>query len=356
MKPRRKQSNARLHRSLNSTKADMQRWFGTRAKRKTLSKVHDLAHIESVGVHARLLAEELALRRGFSKASANRTGILAEASGKVHDIVRRTTERKPHGPKGARAILTLRRRYPQAFGEFSQKELEILADATRVHETEFAEFNKAIKNFSSRKKIVARSVHIADKLFEASGYRVLERRAFFVGKERLEKDLAYFKNIYGEKAPLYAVAMESCMRLRAINVLSDYSKEIQPIAKPLHAVQEKFYFGLLKELGLNERRLAQEMEKINFPKFDKLGAKVKKEVARAASDNLINAISPDVANSATELVMHFNKATSPDAALENWRPKGNQAKKWLQGMKGARIGGETYLKNLQRQIHRALSK
>lgn len=355
MKPR-KQPNARLHRSLKATKADMQRWFATRAKRKTLSKVHDLAHVESVGVHAGLLAEELALRKRFSKTSAKRIGILAEASGETHDIVRRATERKPHGPKGARAILALRRRYPKAFGEFSQKELEILADATRVHETEFAEFNKAIKGFSPRKKIVARSVHIADKLFEASGYRVLERRAFFVGKERLEKDLAYLKNIYGEKAPLYADAMESCMRLRAINVLSDYPKEIQPVAKPLHAVQEKFYYSALKYLGLNEKQLVQEMERINFPKFDKLGAKVKKEVARAASDNRIKTISPDAANSATELVMHFNKAASPDAALETWQPKGNQAKEWLQGMKGARVGGQEYLQRLQKQIHRALNK
>lgn len=355
MKPR-KQPNARLHRSLNATKADMQRWFATRAKRKILSKVHDLAHVESVGVHARPLAEELALREGFSEASAKRTGILAEASGEVHDIVRRATEKVPHGPRGAKAILALRRRYPQAFGEFTQKELEMLADATRVHETEFAGFNKAIKNFSPRKKIVARAVHIADKLFEASGYRVLERRAFFVGKERLEKDLANFKGLYGEKAPLYAVAMESCMRLRAINVLADYPKEIQPIARPLHAVQEKFYFGLLKELGLNERKLVQEMERVKFPKFDKLGAKVKAAVAKAASEKRISAISQDVANSAEELVMHFNKAASPDTALETWQPKGSQAKEWLQGMKGARIGGQLYLQRLQKQIRKALAK
>lgn len=356
MKPKRKQPTARLHRSLRATKADMQRWFATRAKRKTLSKVHDLAHVESVGVHARPLAEELALSRGFSKASAKRIGILAEASGEVHDIVRRATEKVPHGPKGARAILALRRRYPQAFGEFTIKELEILADATKVHETEFAEFDKAIKNFSPRKKIVARSVHIADKLFEASGYRVLERRAFFVGKERLEKDLVSFKGLYGEKAPLYAVAMESCMRLRAINVLADYPKGIQPIAKPLHTVQEKFYYGLLKYLGLNEKRLVQEMERVNFPKFDKLGAKVKKEVARTASERAVQAVSPDTANSAAELVMHFNKAASPDAALETWQPRGNQAKVWLQGMKGARIGGKRYLQKMQNQIHKALTK
>ena len=239
----------RLKRSLRTTRKQMRGWFGTRAKRGTLSKVHDISHVESVANHAGILAEELALRQGFGRKEAIRIGIIAQAAGEAHDIVRRATERKPHGPKGAKMIMSLRVRHPKAFGWFTQAELEMIADATRVHETEFAEFENATKSFSPEKKIIARAVHVADKLFEASGYRVLERRAFFVGKERLEKDLANLKQLYGKKAPLYAVAMESCMRLRAINVLADYPKELQPIARPLHAVQEKFYFGLLKCLG-----------------------------------------------------------------------------------------------------------
>jgi len=353
---RKQTGKQRIDKSLEATRADMRRWFKTRAKRGTLSKVHDLTHVESVSAHAGVLAEELALRKGFSRESAKKTRVLAEAAGSTHDIHRRKWERKPHGVMGSRAIRTLRARYPNAFGEFTQKELEILADTTLVHETSFAKFNKAIGKFSPRKKIVARAVHIADKLFEASGYRVIDRRAFFVGKERLNnpKGLAKLKNVYGKNAPLYAVAMESCRRLRQVNVLTDYPKSIQPIAKQLHAVQEKWYFGLLKYLEINEGKLLQEMNKVDFPKLDE--PKLMAEIKKANSDRKIKAISTDVMNSAAELVFHFNKAASPESALKNWKPKGKQAKEWLRGMKAARVGGQEYLQTLQRQIHRAVNK
>lgn len=351
-----KNMERRLKSGLQSTRRLTRKLFAKRAKKGELSKVHDISHVESVANHAKILAEELSLRNGFGKKDAIRIGILAQAAGQVHDIVRRATEKKSHGPQGASVILLSRAINPKAFGRFTQTELRMLAKATRVHETEFAEFENAIRSFSPAEKIVARAVHVADKLFEASGYRVLERRAFFVGKERLEKDLANFKQLYGPKAPLYAVTMESCMRLRAINVLEDYPRELQSIARPLHAVQEKWYFGLLKYLGLNEPKLAQEMERVNFPKFDKLGGKVKVEIEKANSGRQIAAINPDVANSAAELVMHFNKASSPDAALRTWKPKGTQAKEWLQGMNGARVGGRKYRQNLQAQIHKALTQ
>jgi len=356
MKRKTTKGSTRLKGSLDATKKDMRRWFKTRAKRGTLSKVHDLTHVESVSAHAGVLAEELALRKGMSKNAAKKTRTLAEASGMTHDIVRRKWERQSHGVKGAKLIRTLRQKYPRAFGEFTQKELEILADSTFVHETSFAKFNKAIRKFSPRKKIIAKSVHIADKLFEASGYRVIDRRAFFVGKERLNnpKGLAHLKKAYGKNAPLYAVAMESCRRLRQVNVLTDYPKAIQPIAKSLHAVQEKWYFGLLKNVGLNERQLLQEMKKVGFPKVDE--AKILAEIRKANSDRKLAATTTDVANSAAELVFHFNKAVSPESALKNWKPKGAQAKEWLQGMRAARVGGKAYLQKLQRQIRRALAK
>ena len=87
-----------------------------------------------------------------------------------------------------------------------------------------------------------------------------------------------------------------------------------------------------------------------------MGGKVKTEVAKASSDRQLATISPDVANSAAELVMHFNKAASPDAVLHSWKPRGAQAKEWLQGMNGARAGGRKYMQNLQIQIRKALAK
>ena len=351
-----KRKTTRHSRSAEVTKASMQKWFEKRARRGTLSPAHNLAHVESVGIHAGVLAEEMARKSGASKDSAKRTRRIAEATGTVHDIVRRATERTPHGVRGATTIKRMATLYPRVFGEFTPREIDILADATKAHELSFRELTKAIRGFSPRKKIVARSVHMADKLFEASGYRVLERRAFFVGKERLKGDLKYLKRLYGANAPLYAVAMESCMRLRARNVLGDYPKAIQPIARSLHVVQEKFYFGLLKQLGLTETRLIQEMERIKFPKFDRYNARIKSEVAKAASDRKVASTSKAVARDAAELVLQFNKAGSADTVLSKWKPKGKQAREWLQGMKSARVGGTEYLARLQRQIRRALTR
>jgi len=345
----------RTARAREKTKEQIRKWFGARAKRGTLSPAHDLTHVESVSAHAGILAQELA-RKSYPQQALGTIRDIAEAAGNVHDIVRRATERVPHGTQGAETIKRLRTRFPKAFGEFQSREIQLLADATRVHELSFPEFNKAIRNFSKRKRIIARAVYTADKLFEASGYRAIERRAFFVGNERMKTELAGLRTIYGKNAPLYAVAMESCMRLRARNVLGDYPKAIQPIARPLHATQQKFYFGLLKYLGISEATLVQEMEKVNFPKFDQYRQRIISEVAKAQSNRAVSNISNDVSSSAAELVMRFNKASSPETALKKWKPKGTQANEWLQGIRGARIGGKQYLDKVQRQIRTALAK
>jgi hypothetical protein len=251
----------------------------------------------------------------------------------------------------------LRRRYPAAFEGFTEREIKTLADVVGMHETPMGEIERVARRIgrgAPRKRIVFEALVLADKLFEASGYRVLERRAFFVGKERLKKDLAYLRGEYGKKAPLYAVAMESCMRLRAINALGDYPKWIRPIAKPLHEIQTRFYFGLLKHLGLSERQLVKEMERINFPKFSKYKDKINAEVAKANSSNRIKRLDADVALSAAELVGIFVKADSPNVAIKGWRPRGKAAREWLTGIGGARSGNKEYLRKLEVTVRRAL--
>ena len=172
-----------------------------------------------------------------------------------------------------------------------------------------------------------------------------------------------FPELYGKNASLQAVAMESCMRLRGINYLADIEKAIQPIAAPLHAVQEKFYLGLLKKLGYSsEMQLLSEMERIKFPKLfdpikkgsnvlfvDKLKQAIKEESSRVAQIK----ITPDVAESAAEVVNHFVSAKSPSEAIATFKPKGAQAVEWLNGMRSYNEGTPQFLKNTQRQLRLA---
>jgi len=346
----------RLKRVSANTRTQMQKWFETREKRKQLSKVHAFDHVSAVGSQAGVLAHEFARKQGMSASEAKRVKYLAESAETLHDIVRRATERKPHGVEGKDVFLRLAKRYPNFF-EFKPEEITLIADAIELHELPYEEVSKRLEGRSPAAKMVAQSVQIADKVFEASGYRVLERRSFFVGKERLAqgKDLNYLKGLYGNKAPLFAVAMESCMRLRGINYLPDVEKAVQPIAKNLHAVQERFYLGLVKGLGFrNESELLNEMKRINFPKVDKMGEKLQRSIVAENERVSQIRVTPDMANSAAELVTHFSQAKSPEEAIITFNPRGAQAKKWLNGIKGYRNASQQFMSSMQRQVRAAL--
>ncbi|MFA6064993.1 MAG: hypothetical protein WCW44_01765 [archaeon] len=321
------------------------------------SKVHGGDHAMAVAKTAYMLAYRKALAEGASIPEAKRSASMAFAAGGQHDMTRKATELKPHGNTAKRAFLTLAKRYPSVY-EFNAAEKEAIADAIELHELAYEELKAKVAGKTREARVAAEAVQIADKVFEASGVRVIERRAFFVGKERLMpgKDLHYLKEIYGEKAPLCAVAMESCMRLRGINYLPDVEKAMQPIAAPLHAVQEKFYLGLLHEIGFkNESQLLEEMKRIKFPKLDKMGAKIEKTIAIEAPRVARLNISSDTAKSAAETVMHFVQSKSPTEALATFRPQGQQAKEWLKGMQGYRQGNFGYLKQLSRQLRQAFA-
>jgi hypothetical protein len=88
MKAKRKvASNERMKRSLEATRVDIKRWFGARAKSDRLRKVHDLIHVQSVSAHAGVLARELALKKRFSKAAAERVGGRGYLQRQIHKAV-----------------------------------------------------------------------------------------------------------------------------------------------------------------------------------------------------------------------------------------------------------------------------
>ena len=307
--------------------------FALLEKRKQLSKVHDITHVTVVSICAREVAKRLAKGLENSDTIAD----YAEIAGLLHDIVRKATERELHGPLGAKVLQRYARMFPHMFKGISEEALNKILDVVRIHELSLGEIEREIKNWPKEWQIVARAVVIGDKLIEASGERVIERRAFFVGNERLHRgDLQYLKKIYGKKAPLYAVAMECCMRLRARNIIKNYPKKFQPIVRRLHAIQEEFYLGLLRYLNLTEDALFEEMERIDFPMFNRYKNILKKEIMTAKSENRIKNLDNDIAESAAEWVMHFSKVESPEEAIRTFKPKGKKAKEWLKVVKSFR--------------------
>ena len=331
----------------------LRRRFALLERRGQLSKAHDIVHVRVVSFCAREIAKQLALK---NKKLAKEADIIAEyaaIAGWLHDIVRKATEEKPHGIHGAKVIRRYAKMYPHIFKGLNEEALKRITDIVEIHELSLKEIEEKIKDWPKEWQIVARAVVIGDKLIEASGERVIERRAFFVGNERLHRgDLQYLKKIYGKKAPLYAVAMESCMRLRARNIVENYPKEFQPIVKKLHAVQEEFYLALLKHLGLTEEKLFEEMKRIKFPKFEKYEKVLEEQIRKANSAKKIKRMPNDVVKAAVEWVMRFSKAKSPEEAIEKFKPKSKKAKEWLEAVKALREGEEKFLGGKIAQLFR----
>ncbi|MGC8851478.1 MAG: hypothetical protein ACP5O3_04655, partial [Candidatus Micrarchaeia archaeon] len=218
----------RLEKGVEGARENVHAWFAEREKTGGLSKVHDWSHVHAVARHAKIVAEELALKEGLEAETAKQVGLLAEAAGYLHDVVRKPTESAPHGTMGEKFIkrayaaptlpTSIKKRF---FTEFTPKEIETIAAAVGLHESSWKELEEKTAGVPAVTRIIAQALVAGDKAFEASGYRVIERRSFFVGKERMQKELKHLEDYYGEKAPLYAVAMESAMRLHAINALKD---------------------------------------------------------------------------------------------------------------------------------------
>ncbi len=317
--------------------------FSERRKRGEISKAHDIDHVSAVAKHAKIIAKVMAEKEGFNKEQTNEIAEMAENAGWAHDILRLKTERVPHGIYGAKYFEKL---VKKGTIKIPKKWLRAIKGAISRHEMSLGEFGKIEKKLPKKEAIISKALIAADKGFEASGPRVLERRAFFVGRERMEKDLEYLKHEYGEKAPLYAVAMESVMRLRGRNALNEYPEWLKPIIKPLHETQEEFLAGLLKYLGTNEEKIIGEMKKINFPRFEKYERKIKNNSSKRKKLE----VSKDVADSAAELIKQFAKKKSPEETIREWKPKHKKAKQWLEEIKAYRNAGRTYMEKLEKQL------
>lgn len=320
----------------------MQDTFAKRREIKKISPAHDEKHCENVAVYGGKIAENIS-KKSFN-INIERAKKITEIAGYMHDIVREPKETQPHGPEGAKWVL-----YGAGYNsekndnwfimppkfELNYNDAEMVAYAISSHESNLKmviensgfDLNKDIKNIS------AVSVKIADALLEASGYRVVERRAFFVGNERVNNgDLKYLNEIYGPDAPIMAVLGETQIRLYGKNNLNDYPLWLQPVAEELHAIQYRFYTNLMKSMGYSlydETKLALKFVG-TFPKFgDDVLEKIKNEhhLTGQMSDNpiILTNIMQGIKNDSEILnvLRMVSKTHSMQEALNIWNTTNN---------------------------------
>jgi hypothetical protein len=211
----------------------------------SLSHAHD--HAENVARYGSVLGGYLAQKIGVDP---EKVAAFTQIAGWSHDIVRYAAQGKSGEEESA---LLLEQLYDAHFKDLVSRHdyQRLVVDVVRNSEKSFSEMQLQYAN-DPEARAVALGIVAGDKLIETSGPRCLERRAFFVGKERMknQKDLgAAFK--YPSESPL-GVLSETFVRLGHINHISNYDlyPEISALAQELHATQYQLYRGLIKRFVL----------------------------------------------------------------------------------------------------------
>ncbi|MFH1409875.1 MAG: hypothetical protein ABIH34_08250 [Nanoarchaeota archaeon] len=333
-----------------------------------LSLAHNYDHVENVAKIAGILAPYFGRKLGVENPNDLRP--FAEMAGYGHDAIRYMTQKDSGEASSATFADTI---YHDHLTSLVDHELyhRLVIDPIETHGESFGSVSEIYKN-DLEAKAVAMAVAAADKLFEASGPRVLERRSFFVGKERMlnPDDLgAVFK--YPEES-LLGVLTETMVRLGDVNHISNYASDpaLLAIAEELHSFQYQFYLGMLFALRTDEQGsldyLVQRLE--GSAKTKELAARLEKAGKRLVAENhfdstfldqngykhlanRIRVIPSDLAESAITLISLYSQTDSLEAALaaHEANPKGPATfKAWMKAIKAYRNG--EYTNELIRRI------
>jgi hypothetical protein len=255
-------------------------------------------------------------------------------------------------------------------------ELDAVSRAVKYHEKNFGELNDIFGDPISGQKqqilpsVVAHSLKTGDGAIDTSGFRVIERRSHFVGKERMSKDLKGILK-YPAESPL-AVLGETMIRLYEVNPIDSYPLWLRRFSEKWHGIQYPFYASLLELHDLEEAEAARLFERLKFPRFDsKLREKVesikqldghhfsKKDYPSLASEiERIKSTEPgerfNMAESAYQVVMMFATAESPEAAIESYEREAFIGLKYadylMDGIISYRKGSSAFVEGFAREI------
>jgi len=317
---------------------EVRKKFDERRQAGQLSLAHDLDHVKAVAYHASKLAEDFSRKLKLDEETVRRNSERAKIAGFAHDAERIKKEVEPHGILSARWFEEL---YKSGKLGITQEDFEIIKAVIQDHELSFSEITE--KYAGSPVLPVAQAVVAADKLFEASGYRVLERRSFFVGRERILKgDLKDKFKHPGES--WLAVLGETIRRLYQVNHVRNYPEELRQYVDELHAIQYEFYRGLLLRAGMDEKEAANYLLKRGFPKLEKAKDRLEEEghLSRFPFKQEFPSITEAIEKEhlederkegAYQLVNHFAISSSPDDAFLRAKPTGNYwFDRWMSGI------------------------
>jgi len=359
-----------------AAKSKMEEEFKTKRETGTLSKVHDESHTLAVATFGSATARGLVKGQGYDDV-VYRWGLLTSLAGLLHDIKRCSVETEPHGPAGALYFKGIISEEP--WSELTEKESDAIYRAIEEHEKSFGEIENTFGKPIGKKDIilpsvVAHGILTGDKALEASGARVLERRSFFVGKERMEKDITVFK--YPDESHL-AVLGETMIRLYKRNPIDQYPLWLRNFSQEWHSIQYMFYKGLLEYTEMSEEQCARYMFKKDFPRFDEdclyrvqtqkhlsgnffderypiLSKKIK-ELSYLSKNDLL-----DLAESSHKFVKTFSTSESPEEAISSYDPEADNLKYYKNFMNMVidyRTGkiSEDFEENITRTVHDIVS-
>ncbi len=366
----------------HDAKQTMKYEFRKKREEGVLSKAHAEDHVLAVSNFGAATAS--ALMKGTGRESdAGHAAFLASLAGLMHDIRREATEKSPHGPEGAKFVLELS--WEDGHTGYLWKSLgpdgfDAVYRAIANHEYPFKTITTIFGDPLETEgkplmpSVVSHSLKTGDAALEASGYRVIERRSFFVGKERFKKDL---KDIlkYPDESHL-AFLGETMIRLYKKNPIDAYPEWLKPFAEEWHAIQYLFYSGLLRYTGMDEKQAAEYMHRIGFTKFDQelvdkisqerhldgnyfpedkypvLSSEIKKlrELPEEEKD--------DLAESAYRTVRFIAEAESPEEAIGKYQKEGmgdlEYANEFMEGIIAYRSGSEEFLDDFERKIEESV--
>ncbi|MBI3190769.1 hypothetical protein HYZ41_03635 [archaeon] len=344
---------------VSEMKTIVQHYMSEQQKNGKLSKAHGFDHVENVSNYAGVFASYLAKKIGVDP---EKIGMFAKMAGYSHDIIIYASEVESGEDASARFLESL---YNSNFSKLVEKEdyERLVADIVRNSDKNFEEMQKLYSD-DPEAKAVALSVVAGDKLIEASGPRVLERRSFFVGGERMKnkKDLgAVFS--YPEESP-HGVLSETFVRLGDINHISNYFSDsyLLRLAQELHVPHYQWYKGLILVVDMTEeeslnylvartrsndvtKKLADRTEKggkrlvserhLDGTYFNEKNLNILSEAVKSMPDD------EDLKESSSTLVSAFANAESPEFAIEVYKisPYGPPTfRKWMDDVIAYRKG------------------
>lgn len=343
----------RVEEKIYEVKKFVEKEFEDKRRRGLLSLAHDISHVYSVANASSLIARYLARREGL-KGIEDDLAYLSELAGLLHDIKRDVKEEIPHSQLGEEYIL----KSEELASLISYEERQILSHVIGVHEKSYSEVSR-ILSYNPIESIVARALVVADKLFEASGPRALERRSFFVGKERILNGDLKGKFRFPDESYL-SVLGEGLRRIYGINHVRNYPEELKPLVDELHSWQYEFDYGLLAKAKINKKidRIDETdaykyFESLGFPKIEDvrdsikekhLGGKYLKKdeypIIVKTIENILNENIEHIGEDAYRLVYEIVISETPDEFVERMNdilPEGYYGK-WIDGIVNYRKG------------------